>query len=221
MLEQLERSRPPCWMPASCAFALSSPLSGQRSRPPMLDACYQIPWACDPSKNSAPAVGGAWQLGGSCGMTVCASCGHRWGRAPGMSFRRPRPLAFADTMPFADMHEEELDWGADEEPGYELNCERARGRVVDLHRGWEWPLQAHEPPACGQEALTFAIFSAHLSSQNRCRRGRREPPQSTRRVAAGRSRQAIVLHRFQRAHSAFTAQKHPAGYIPDGACGRR
>ena len=64
LLEQLERSRPPCWMPASCAFALSSPLSGQRSRPPMLDACYQIPWACDPSKNSAPAVGGAWQLGG-------------------------------------------------------------------------------------------------------------------------------------------------------------
>ena len=127
-------------------------------------------------------------------MTVCASCGHRWGRAPGMSFRRPRPLAIADTMPFgapwADMHEQELDWGADEEPGYELNCERARGRVVDLHRGWEWPLQAHEPPACGQEALTFAIFSAHLSSQNRCRRGRREPPQSTRRVAAGRSRQA-------------------------------
>ena len=125
-------------------------------------------------------------------MTVCASCGHRWGRAPGMSFRRPRPLAFADTMPFgapwADMHEEELDWGADEEPGYELNCERARGRVVDLHRGWEW--RAHEPPACGQEALTFAIFSAPLSSQNRCRRRRREPPQSTRRVAAGRSRQA-------------------------------
>ena len=119
-------------------------------------------------------------------MTVCASCGCTDIKVS----ERPRPLAFADTMPFADMHEEELDWGADEEPGYELNCERARGRVVDLHRGWEWPLQAHEPPACGQEALTFAIFSAHLSSQNRCRRGMREPPQSTRRVAAGRSRQA-------------------------------
>ena len=51
----------------------------------------------------------------------------------------------------------------------------------------EWVHNALSAPASG-----WARPQADIGKQNRCRRGRREPPQSTRRVAAGRSRQAIA-----------------------------